>query len=61
MFGGRGGYGGTVAAVIFTTILTTVLVIGSIPQGVRSIVYGAAVLAAIIAQRLLTRRDDLTQ
>jgi len=61
MFGGRGGYGGTVAAVIFTTLLTTVLVIGSIPQGVRSIVYGFAVLTAIIAQRLLTRRDDLTQ
>ncbi len=61
MFGGRGGYGGTVAAVIFTTILTTVLVIGSIPQGVRSIAYGIAVLAAIIAQRLLIRRDDLTQ
>jgi hypothetical protein len=34
-------------------------VIGNIPQGVRSIAYGAAVLAAIIAQRLLTRRDDL--
>lgn len=60
MFGGRGGYGGTVAAVIFTTILTTVLVIGSIPQGVRSIVYGIAVLAAIIAQRLLTRRDEIS-
>ena len=28
MFGGRGGYGGTMAAVFFTTILTTVLVIG---------------------------------
>lgn len=61
MFGGRGGYGGTVAAVFFTTILTTVLVIGSIPQGVRSIVYGAAVLAAIIVQRLLSRRDDTGQ
>ena len=53
MFGGRGGYGGTMAAVFFTTILTTVLVIGNIPQGVRSIVFGLAVLAAILAQRLL--------
>ena len=40
MFGGRGGYGGTFAAVIFTTMLSTVLVIGNIPQGVRSIVFG---------------------
>ena len=61
MFGGRGGYGGTVAAVFFTTILTTVLVIGNIPQGVRSIVFGVAVLAAIMAQRFLMRRDDRTQ
>lgn len=57
MFGGRGGYGGTIAATVFTTILSTVLVIGSIPAGVRSIVFGAAVLAAIIAQRLLARAD----
>jgi ribose/xylose/arabinose/galactoside ABC-type transport system permease subunit len=45
-------------AVLFTTILSTVLVIGAIPQGVRSIVFGVAVLAAILAQRFLTRRDD---
>ena len=58
MFGGRGGYGGTIAAVLFATILSTVLVIGSISAGVRSVVFGVAVLAAIIAQRLLTRGDD---
>jgi ribose transport system permease protein len=61
MFGGRGGYGGTMAAVCFTTILTTVLVIGNIPQGVRSIVFGIAVLAAILAQRFLMRREDRDQ
>jgi ribose transport system permease protein len=61
MFGGRGGYGGTMAAVFFTTILSTVLVIGNISQGVRNIVFGAAVLAAILAQRFLTRRDDRDQ
>jgi ribose transport system permease protein len=61
MFGGRGGYGGTMAAVLFTTILTTVLVIGNIPQGVRSIIFGVALLAAILAQRLLTRREDRGQ
>jgi ribose transport system permease protein len=57
MFGGRGGYGGTVAAVFFTTILSTVLVIANISAGVRSIIFGFAVLAAIIAQRLL-RGDE---
>lgn len=57
MFGGRGGYGGTVAAVFFTTILSTVLVIADISVGVRSIIFGFAVLAAIIAQRLL-RGDE---
>ncbi|HWA18368.1 MAG TPA: ABC transporter permease [Devosia sp.] len=58
MFGGRGGYGGTFAAVIFTTMLSTVLVIGNISAGVRSIIFGAAILAALIAQRLLTRGED---
>jgi ribose transport system permease protein len=58
MFGGRGGYGGTMAAVLFTTILTTVLVIDNISTGVRSIVFGVAVLVAIIAQALLARRGD---
>jgi ribose transport system permease protein len=53
MFGGRGGYGGTVAAVIFTTILSTVLVMANISAGARSIVFGVALLAAITAQRLL--------
>jgi len=58
MFGGRGSYGGTMAAVFFTTILSTVLVIENIPAGVRSIVYGLAVLAAILAQRAFARRDE---
>ena len=37
MFGGRGGYGGTIAAVLFH-VLSTVLVIGSISAGARSVV-----------------------
>jgi hypothetical protein len=31
---------------------------GNISQGVRNIVFGVTVLAAILAQRLLTRRED---
>ena len=61
MPGGRGGYGGTLAAVIFTTMLSTLLVIGNIPPGVRSIVFGLAILAAIIGQRFATRRDERDQ
>jgi ribose transport system permease protein len=55
MFGGRGGYGGTISAVVFTTILSTVLVIGSISAGVRSIIFGVAILFAMIIQRMLAR------
>lgn len=58
MFGGRGGYGGTVAAVVFATILSTVLVIGNISAGMRNVIFGVAVLAAVIAQRLLARSED---
>lgn len=58
MFGGRGGYGGTVAAVIFTTMLSTILVMANISAGARSIVFGVAVLAAIIAQSLLRRESN---
>lgn len=58
MFGGRGGYGGTVAAVIFATMLSTILVMANISAGARSIVFGVAVLAAIIAQSLLRREQN---
>lgn len=58
MFGGRGGYGGTMAAVFFATILSTVLVIGNISAGMRNVIFGVAVLSAVIAQRLLARGED---
>jgi len=58
MFGGRGGYGGTVAAVVFATFLSTVLVIGNIPAGMRSVIFGLTILAVLIAQRLLQGRED---
>lgn len=58
MFGGRGGYGGTVAAVIFTTMLSTILIMANISAGARSIVFGVAVLAAIIAQSLLRKESN---
>lgn len=58
MFGGRGGYGGTMTAVLFTTVLTTVLIIENVSTGIRSIVFGVAILVAIIAQALFNRRGD---
>ncbi|MCB1488890.1 MAG: ABC transporter permease [Bauldia sp.] len=60
MFGGRGGYGGTIAAVMFTTLLSTILVIGNISAGVRNIIFGSAIIAAIVIQRLLSRGNDAT-
>ena len=42
IFGGRGGYGGTMAAVIFTTILTTALVIATFRRGPQHRIRGRA-------------------
>jgi ribose transport system permease protein len=61
VFGGRGGYGGTMVAVIFTTILSTVLVIENISTGIRSIAFGLVVLAAIILQTALSRSGEIRQ
>lgn len=56
--GGRGGYGGTIAAVFFVTMLTTVLSIENISPGVRSIVFGLVVIVAMVSQKLATRREE---
>jgi ribose transport system permease protein len=56
--GGRGGYEGTIAAVFFVTMLTTVLSIENISPGIRSIVFGLVVIAAIVSQRLAARSDE---
>lgn len=53
ILGGRGGYGGTVIGVIFITLLTTVLIIENISPGIRNIVFGVVVIAALFSYRFV--------
>ena len=53
ILGGRGGDGGTAIAVIFITLLTTVLIIENISPGIRNIVFGGVVIVALFFYRFL--------
>jgi ribose transport system permease protein len=44
IFGGRGGYAGTIVGALILTVLTTLLTILQMPEGVRRILYGAIIL-----------------
>jgi len=52
IFGGAGGYGGTIIGALFLTVLTTMLSIVNISAGVRDIVYGGVIIAALLLNRL---------
>jgi ribose transport system permease protein len=54
ILGGSGGYGGTVAGVIFITLLSTDLLIENISAGVRDIVFAFVVIAAMMSQKFLS-------
>ncbi|MDA8253543.1 MAG: ABC transporter permease [Rhodospirillales bacterium] len=58
ILGGRGGYGGTVLGVIFITLLSTDLLMGNIAPGLRNIIFGLALIAAILSHRLLLRGEQ---
>ncbi len=53
ILGGRGGYGGTVAGVVFITLLSTDLLIENMSAGVRDIVFAVVVIAAILSQKII--------
>lgn len=55
ILGGSGGYGGTVLGVIFITLLSTDLLMGNISAGLRNIVFGLALIGAVLSHRLLLR------
>lgn len=55
ILGGRGGYGGTAVGVLFITLLTTDLLMENVSSGIRSIVFGFVVIAAILSHKLLAR------
>lgn len=45
IFGGRGGYGGTIIGALILTVLATMLTLLQIPEGARRILFGAIILA----------------
>lgn len=45
IFGGRGGYGGTIIGALILTVLATMLTLLDMPEGARRIIYGLIILA----------------
>ncbi len=45
IFGGRGGYGGTILGALILTVLGTMLTLLQMPEGARRILFGAIILA----------------
>ena len=54
IFGGRGGYAGTIVGAVILTVLTTVLNVLGMPEAVRQILFGAIVLAVAAAYTRIT-------
>jgi ribose transport system permease protein len=52
IFGGSGGYGGTIIGAFFLTVLSTILAVVNLSAGVRDIVYGLVIVAALLLNRL---------
>jgi len=57
IFGGRGGYGGTILGALILTVLATMLTLLQMPEGGRRILYGAIVLAVTALYVRLTERS----
>jgi ribose transport system permease protein len=45
IFGGRGGYGGSIVGALILTVLATMLTLLDMPEGARRIIYGLIILA----------------
>jgi ribose transport system permease protein len=45
IFGGRGGFGGTIVGALILTVLATMLTLLNMPEGARRIIYGLIILA----------------
>ena len=54
MFGGRGGYAGTIVGALILTVLTTLLTILQMPEGSRRILFGLIILAVTAAYIRIT-------
>lgn len=56
IFGGRGGYGGSVIGALILTVLTTMLTLLQIPQGARFILFGLIILIVTALYIRLTEK-----
>jgi ribose transport system permease protein len=54
IFGGRGGYAGTIVGALILTVLTTLLTLLQMPEGSRRILFGAIILAVTAAYVRIT-------
>ncbi len=57
IFGGRGGYGGTILGALILTVMATMLTLLQMPEGGRRILYGAIILAVTALYIRLTDRS----
>ena len=57
IFGGRGGYGGTIVGALILTVLATMLTLMQMPEGGRRILFGAIILAVTALYIRLTDRS----
>ncbi len=57
IFGGRGGYGGTIVGALILTVLTSMLTLMQIPEGGRRILFGLIILAVTALFIRLTERS----
>ena len=57
IFGGRGGYGGTIVGALILTVLTSMLTLMQIPEGGRRILFGLIILAVTALFIRLTERN----
>jgi ribose transport system permease protein len=54
IFGGRGGYSGTIVGALILTVLNSILTLLDVPESVRQILYGAIILVLAAAYTRLT-------
>ena len=57
IFGGRGGYGGTIVGALILTVLATMLTLLQMPEGARRIIFGLIILAVTAAYIRLTVKE----
>ena len=56
IFGGRGGYGGTILGALILTVLGTLLTLVQMPEGARGVFFGAIILAVTAIYMRLTNQ-----